>query len=71
MINRRILKIFSRLALGTTAVCCGTTVSAQDRTAEIDRIFSFATAETPGCAVGVSQNGTVACKYGSNATERR
>jgi CubicO group peptidase (beta-lactamase class C family) len=31
----------------------------QDRTAEIDRIFSFATPDTPGCVVGVSQHGKV------------
>jgi CubicO group peptidase (beta-lactamase class C family) len=30
---------------------------AQDKTAEIDKIFSAITAETPGCAVGVAQNG--------------
>ena len=28
---------------------------AQDRTAEIDKIFSFATPASPGCAVGISQ----------------
>jgi CubicO group peptidase (beta-lactamase class C family) len=32
---------------------------AQDRTAAVDRIFSFAGAETPGCAAGVSQGGKV------------
>ena len=31
---------------------------AQDRTAEIDRIFSAITPATPGCAVGASQRGT-------------
>ena len=32
---------------------------AQDRIAEVDRLFSFATAETPGCAVGASQRGRI------------
>ena len=36
-----------------------TPARAQDRTTEIDGIFSFATPETPGCAVGVSQRGKV------------
>jgi CubicO group peptidase (beta-lactamase class C family) len=45
----------------------------QDRIAEIDRIFSFATAETPGCAVGVSQRGKVLVNraYGLADLERR
>lgn len=34
-------------------------VYAQDKTAQVDKIFSFATVETPGCAAGVSQNGNV------------
>ncbi len=52
------------------SVCCallallGVVVAAapavgQDRTAEIDSLFSFVTSETPGCAVGVSQRGQV------------
>lgn len=47
--------------------------SAPDRTAEIDRIFSFATPTTPGCAVGVSQNGRVVVNraYGLADVERR
>lgn len=32
---------------------------AQDRNAAVDRIFSFAGADTPGCAAGVSQGGKV------------
>ncbi|MHB1328184.1 MAG: serine hydrolase domain-containing protein [Gemmatimonadales bacterium] len=45
----------------------------QDRTAEIDRIFAFATAETPGCAVGVAQRGNVIANrsYGLADVERR
>jgi len=37
---------------------------AQDKTARVDSIFSFATAATPGCAVGVSEKGqTILNKY--------
>ena len=55
------------------ALMLATSAPAQDRTAEIDRIFGFATAETPGCAVGVSQHGrTVVSKaYGLANVERR
>ncbi len=50
-----------RPALSVAAACLllATPAYAQDRIADIDRIFSFATAETPGCAVGVSQQGRV------------
>ena len=34
-----------------------TTVVAQNNTAEIDKIFNWATSETPGCVCAVSQNG--------------
>ena len=55
------------------AMAFATPAAAQDRTAEVDRIFGFATAETPGCAVGVSQNGrTVVNKaYGLANVERK
>ena len=46
----------------------------QDRAAELDRIFGFATAQTPGCAVGVSQHGRVVVDraYGlANLDQRR
>ncbi|MDF1505198.1 serine hydrolase domain-containing protein, partial [Roseisolibacter sp. H3M3-2] len=39
------------------AVLLALPLRAQDRTAEVDRIFAFATAESPGCAVGASQRG--------------
>ena len=42
-----------------TAVAMPAAAYAQDRTAAIDKIFSFATAETPGCGVGVAQRGKV------------
>lgn len=55
-----------------TALLAGTPAYAQDRTSEVDEIFSWATAETPGCAVGVSQNGerVVSRAYGSADLER-
>jgi CubicO group peptidase (beta-lactamase class C family) len=45
---------------------------AQDTAAAIDEIFSFATAETPGCAIGVSQHGEVIVNraYGLADVER-
>ena len=47
-------------------------VPAQDRTAEIDQIFSWATPATPGCAVAVSQHGAlvVSRAYGLADLER-
>ena len=48
-------------------------VRAQDRTTQIDSVFSFATPATPGCAVGVSQRGTIVVNraYGLANVERR
>ncbi len=45
---------------------------AQDKTSEIDKIFSWATPSTPGCAVAVSQNGKLVVNraYGSADLER-
>jgi CubicO group peptidase (beta-lactamase class C family) len=45
---------------------------AQDRTAEVDRVFAAVTADTPGCAVGVSQRGAVVVNkaYGLADVER-
>lgn len=45
-------------ALVVGASLAASTASAQDRTAEVDRIFSAVTPSAPGCAVGASQNGT-------------
>lgn len=47
-----------------TASLVGTPLDAQDATGEIDEIFSWATPETPGCAVAVSQNGEVVVNRG-------
>ena len=46
---------------------------AVDRAAAVDTIFAFATAQTPGCAVGVSQCGRVVVHraYGLADVERR
>src|SRR5687767_13019997 len=62
-----------KLSLAAAVLLIGTAANAQDRTAQVDRIFNFATAETPGCAVGVSQNGTVLVNraYGLANVERR
>lgn len=50
----------------------GTPVYAQDKTSEIDKIFSFATPSTPGCSVAVSQHGKVVVNraYGLADVER-
>jgi len=50
----------------------GTTVTAQDKTTEIDKIFSWATPVTPGCACAVSKDGKVVVNraYGSADLER-
>src|SRR5688500_1699222 len=75
-LTRRMLTMFKRLSLAAYALACGTcgtAALAQDRTAQIDRIFNFATAETPGCAVGVSQRGNVVVNraYGLANVETR
>jgi len=46
------------LAAGTL-VLLAAPLHAQDRTAQIDSLFSFATPSTPGCGVGVSQQAKV------------
>ena len=55
------------------ALLVGPTAYAQDKTGEVDKVFSFATAETPGCAAGVSQNGKVVLNraYGLANVERK
>lgn len=53
------MKIARTVSLAAAALLVGAPAHAQDRTRAIDSIFSFATAETPGCAVGVSQRGRV------------
>jgi CubicO group peptidase (beta-lactamase class C family) len=60
-------------SFAAAALLLATPARGQDRTAEIDRIFGFASAETPGCAVGVSQHGRVVVDrtYGLADVERR
>jgi CubicO group peptidase (beta-lactamase class C family) len=50
----------------------GTVAYAQDKTSEIDKVFSWATHTTPGCACAVSQNGKMIVNraYGSADLER-
>ena len=65
--------MLKQLSLAAAALTVSTAALAQDKTAEIDRIFNFATAETPGCAVGVSQRGRVVANraYGLANLETR
>jgi CubicO group peptidase (beta-lactamase class C family) len=55
-----------------TTLLVGTPASAQDKTSEIDKIFSWAKPDAPGCSVAVSQNGKVVVNkaYGSADLER-
>ncbi len=48
---------FLLVSFVVTALLLGTPVYAQDKTSEIDKIFSWATPSTPGCVVAVSQHG--------------
>jgi CubicO group peptidase (beta-lactamase class C family) len=54
------------------ALLVGAPAYAQDKTGEIDKIFSWATRATPGCAVAVSQHGKLVVNraYGSADLER-
>ncbi|HEX6909571.1 MAG TPA: serine hydrolase domain-containing protein, partial [Longimicrobium sp.] len=58
--------------LAAAALLAGGPVHAQDVTGEIDRMFSWATRDTPGCGVGVSRNGQVLVNrvYGMADLER-
>ena len=64
--------LFLQMALLVAASLVGTPAHAQDKTAEIDKIFSSATQSTPGCAVAVSQRGKLVVNraYGSADLER-
>jgi len=55
-----------------TGLLVGTPAYAQDKTGEIDKIFSWATQSTPGCAVAVSLHGKVVVNraYGMADLER-
>jgi CubicO group peptidase (beta-lactamase class C family) len=47
------------LPAAAAAMLAGAPAHAQDITGEIDRMFSWATQSSPGCGVGVAQNGRV------------
>src|SRR4029453_7903831 len=63
---------FLLVSFVVTALLMGTPTYAQDKTGEIDKIFAWATPNTPGCAVAVSQNGklVVSRAYGLADLER-
>src|ERR687895_641693 len=65
-------RLFLLVASVVTALLVGTPAYAQDKTGEIDKVFSWATPSTPGCAVAVSQNGKLVVNraYGSADLER-
>ncbi len=58
--------------LMVTALLIATPAFAQDKTAEVDKIFSWTKPNEPGCAVAVSQNGKIVVNkaYGSADLER-
>jgi CubicO group peptidase (beta-lactamase class C family) len=64
--------MFRLLSFVVIALLVVTPAYAQDKIAEIDKIFSWAKPDAPGCAVGVSQHGkpVVNRAYGSADLER-
>lgn len=60
------------LPFAVIALLFGTPVYAQDKTNEIDKLFSWSTPNAPGCVVAVSLHGNVAVNraYGSADLER-
>ena len=67
------MNIFTKsISLLITALIFATAASAQDKSAEIDKIFGWAKPAEPGCAVAVSQNGKLVFNkaYGSADLER-
>jgi CubicO group peptidase (beta-lactamase class C family) len=60
-------------AAAAAAILVATPVLAQDKTARVDSIFRAITAESPGCAAGVSQEGRVVLTryYGLADLEKR
>jgi CubicO group peptidase (beta-lactamase class C family) len=64
--------MFRPSSLLLIALLAGAPALAQDKTAEIDKIFNWATPGTPGCAVAASLNGKVVVNraYGSADLER-
>src|SRR5688500_1177034 len=66
------VRLFLLGAFVVIASLVGTPAYAQDKTGEIDKIFSGATPATPGCSVAVSQRGKLVVNraYGSADLER-
>ena len=61
------------VAVAITALFISSLASAQDKTADIDKVFSWATPNTPGCAVALSQHGKLVVRraYGLAEVERK
>ena len=68
----KITYFFLLLSFVAAALLVGTPAYAQDKTVEIDKIFSWAKPDAPGCAVAVSQNGKIVVNktYGLADLER-
>ena len=64
--------MFRLVSFVVTALLVGTPTYAQDKTSEIDKIFSWAKPNDPGCSVAVSQHGKLVVNraYGSADLER-
>ncbi len=69
--NSRRLVVLTGL-VAVTALLVGTPAYGQDKTGEIDKIFSWATPNAPGCAVAVSRHGKMVVNraYGLADLER-
>ncbi|GAA4310434.1 serine hydrolase domain-containing protein [Nibribacter koreensis] len=70
--GKSFIQHFILLVLLVVAILFTTPAHAQDKATEVDKIFNWATQETPGCACAVSQNGktVVSRAYGSADLER-
>lgn len=66
------INFFLLVSFVLNVLLVGAPVFAQDKTGEIDKIFSWSKPDAPGCAVAVSQNGKVIVSkaYGSADLER-
>ncbi len=69
---RKISCLFLLESFMVTTLLVGTPADAQDKTAEVDKIFSWTKPSEPGCAVAVSYQGKVVVNkvYGSADLER-
>jgi CubicO group peptidase (beta-lactamase class C family) len=64
--------MFRLVSFAVTVLLVSTPVYAQDNTSEVDKIFSWAKPDAPGCAVAVSRQGKLVVNraYGSADLER-